>query len=129
MRAETAAILTAQRSRRQRQQDFFANQRAEIDLTALVQRELQVFGAKIVVVVSNRLGRQHNPKRTVAGRVEILGTSRAHGAGPGLEHASEKQFRPRTIERYRHFDRSLEAIFADRYLVQAPVDFILRLDL
>src|SRR5208282_6302115 len=69
---------------------------------------------------------QHEAKRTIAGRVEILGASRAHCPGPRLELALEEQFRARAIERYRNCDRTFETIFADRSLAQDTVDFLLR---
>src|ERR1019366_7880677 len=127
MRTQTAAVLPAKRTRRQCEQDLLANQPAQVHLVALIEREFQVFRTKIVVIVSDRLGRQHEAKRTIARRVEILGASRAHGPGPGLQHAREEQFRARAIARHRHFDRSFQVILADRSLAQDTVDFLLRL--
>src|SRR5579862_3406 len=127
MRTQTAAILLAQWTSRQREQHLLANQRAQVYLVALVQRKFQILRAKRVVVVSNRFGRQHKTERTIARRVKILGTSRAHCTGPGLQLAGEKQLGPCPIERNRNFNWSFEVILADWSRAQHPVDFILRL--
>src|SRR5215469_12624574 len=52
MRAEAAAIVAAQRTGRQCEQDLLANQRRQIDLLALVHREFQILSAGIVVVAN-----------------------------------------------------------------------------
>src|ERR1700676_3387582 len=50
-RTQPAAILAAQRPRRQREQHLFANQWGQIDLFSLVERKLEVLRPQVAVAI------------------------------------------------------------------------------
>lgn len=128
MRAKAAAILAAQRTRRQREHQLLANQWTKIDLVSIVGRELEIIDLEIMFVGrTDRARRQNESKRRRGRRIELLGAAGACGSGPRLDLPGEKQVGARSIIRNIHGDRSFHLVLAHGPLPQNTVDFRFRL--